>query len=597
MYAKAVWTLLGLCGLAAFVVVLAVPIANGDAGPSPLVNAFPIPGSQVATPWTQITFRGVPASSFGSIQVVGSRSGAHAGTVEGDSDGDGGSFFPQVHFQAGETVTVTTSLNVVGAVNGQFQFTVASPAGGIPYLKAQTVPRVKGDVWRFRSRTDLAPAAVKILHRTAAAGNDGIFVAPQFGPVQNGPEIIDPTGRLIWFDRVAPGDAASDFKVQQYRGQPVLTWWEGFSDAGVGVGNDVIFNSAYRQIATVSAGNGLHTDLHEFDITPSGTALVTAYFPVYWNGTSVHGNANEIVLDSVVQELDIPTGLVLYQWDSLDHVPLSSSYQRLPTQNAKVRNPFDYFHVNSVDLDNDGNLIISGRNTWAAYKVDHGTGAVIWTLGGKRSSFKMGSGTSFAFQHDVRAQGQNDQLVTVFDDGAGPPSVHSQSRGLELSLNLKSMTAAVAAQRQHSPALLAEFEGNVQLLPDSDDFIGWGQQPYFTDYNGRGQLVLDGRFVGTTSSYRAYEFPWSGTPAVPPAAAATTAGKTTTVYATWNGATAVHGWRVLSGPSATSLRATRAVTKTGFETQTTINAARYVAVQALDAQGRTLSTSAAVRAS
>jgi len=303
------------------------------------------------------------------------------------------------------------------------------------------------------------------------------------------------------------------------------------------------------------------------------------------------------VLDSVVQEIDIPTGLVLYQWDSLDHVPLSSSYQRLPTQNAKVRNPFDYFHVNSVDLDNDGNLIISGRNTWAAYKVDHGTGAVIWTLGGKRSSFKMGRGTSFAFQHDVRAQGQNDQLVTVFDDGAGPPSVHSQSRGLELSLNLKSMTATVAAQRQHSPALLAEFEGNVQLLPDSDDFIGWGQQPYFTDYNGRGQLVLDGRFVGTTSSYRAYEFPWSGTPAVPPAVAATTARRTTTVYATWNGATAVHGWRVLSGPSATSLRATRAVTKTGFETQTTINAARYVAVQALDAQGRTLATSAALRAS
>ena len=209
----------------------------------------------------------------------------------------------------------------------------------------------------------------------------------------------------------------------------------------------------------------------------------------------------------------------------------------------------------------------------------------------------MGPGTSFAFQHDVRVQAQNDQFVTIFDDGAGPPSVHSQSRGLELNLNLKAMTATVAAQRQHSPALLADFEGNVQQLPNFDDFIGWGQQPYFTEYDSRGRLVLDGRFVGTTSSYRAYEFPWSGTPAELPAVAASTAGRTTTVDASWNGATGVSGWRVLSGPSATSLRRTRAVTQTGFETQTRINAAAYVAVEALDSHGHTLATSPTVHAS
>lgn len=579
----------------------AITVLAGGDDPStataqpPAVAVFPIPASKVATPWTQITFRGVPASALGTIQVVGSASGAHAGAIEADSDGNGGSFVPQVAFQPGETVTVTTSLNVLGANQGTYQFTVATPAGGVPYTKALTVPRVPSDIWRFRSRQDLAPPAVKILSRSVSAGSDDIFVAPQYGPVQNGPEIVDQRGRLIWFDRVQPGDMASDLRVQTYQGKPVLTWWEGFTDAGVGVGQDVIFNSAYQQIATVNAGNGLHTDLHEFELTTSGTALITAYFPVSWNASSIHGSTKEIVFDSVVQEIDIPTGLVLFQWDSLDHVSVGDSYASLPVQNAKQRNPFDYFHINSVALDDDGNLVLSGRNTWAAYKVDRQTGAVLWTLGGKHSSFKMGKGTAFAFQHDVRVQAQADQFVTLFDDGAGPPNVHSQSRAVELSLKFKPMTATLASQRQHSPALLADFEGNVEQLPDFDDFVGWGQQPYFTEYDPRGKLVLDGRFVGNTSSYRAYAFPWSGTPAVPPAVAASTSGKTTSVYASWNGATGVAAWRVLSGTSASALRPTRTVTDTNFETRTTITAAAYVAVEALDARGNVLGTSPTVR--
>ena len=79
----------------------------------------------------------------------------------------------------------------------------------------------------------------------------------------------------------------------------------------------------------------------------------------------------------MAQEIDIPTGLVLFQWDSLDHVPLSAGY----TQAARaahiangIGNPYDYFHINSIALDRDGNLLISARNTWAVYKVNHHTG-------------------------------------------------------------------------------------------------------------------------------------------------------------------------------------------------------------------------------
>ena len=567
------------------------------AQPAPSVHVFPIPGSRVAPLRTQITFRGVNALSLPAITVTGSVSGQHAGKVVGDSDGKGGSYLPSQPFVAGETVTVKTPLNIAGARNGTYSFTVATPAHAIPYRPSQRVSRTPGDVWRFRSRLDLAPAAVKLLKSSSQAEQQDIFVAPQFGPVQNGPEILDPSGNLVWFDRVTPGYAAADFRVQRYQGRPVLTWWQGYTDAGLGVGEDVIYDTTYSPVATVNAGNGLSADLHEFQLTPYGTALITAYYPVVWDSRSVRGHKQEIVLDGVVQEIDIPTGLVLFQWDSLDHVPVTDTYETLPTQNAKVRNPFDYFHVNSVQLDTDGNLIISGRNTWAAYKINHQTGAVMWTLGGRRSSFKMGPGTGFAFQHDVRVRANNDEYVTVFDDGAGPPKIHTQSRGLKLKLDLKRMTATTAFQHDHSPPLLSAFEGNYQQLPDNDDFLGWGQQPYFTEYGTRGQLLVDGRFVGNTSSYRVYKFSWQGQPKGPPAAAASTSKNTTTVYASWNGATTVSSWRVLSGPAATRLRPTRSVPKRGFETSTQITAAKYVAVQALDGRGRVLATSTPVSTS
>jgi hypothetical protein len=219
-------------------------------------------------------------------------------------------------------------------------------------------------------------------------------------------------------------------------------------------------------------------------------------------------------------------------------VPLSDSYSSLPHQGGQHgnHNPFDDFHVNSVQQEEDGDLIISARNTWAAYEVSSRTSKVIWTLGGKHSTFKLGNGASFAFQHDVRARPRDSPTVTLFDDGAGPPAVHQQSRALTLRLDARRKTATVVRADQHSRPLLANFDGNVQLLKAGDKFLGWGQQPYFTEFNASGQMVFDGRFVDQNSSYRADRLPWSATPQTRPAIAASTSGQSTTVYASWNGA-------------------------------------------------------------
>jgi len=559
-----------------------------------LVSVFPIPGGRVAAPQTQITFRGLPAGQIGKVVVTGSRSGRHTGRLEADSDGQGGSFLPAKAFTPGEVITVRTALDVRGARHGTFHFTVATPAGAIPSMPLAPAPRVAGDELTFQSRPDLTPATVEVTAETSRAAPGDIFITPQQGPTQNGAMILDSSGELVWFHPVPKGDMAADLRVQSYRGRPVLTWWQGYSGAGIGEGEDVIDDSSYRQIAVVHAANGLYADLHEFQLTPQGTALITAYYPVIWDASALHGAKNQIVLDSVVQEIDIKTGLVLYQWDSLDHVPLADSYEAIP---KTAGGPFDYFHVNSVQQTKDGDLIVSARNTWAAYEIDQQTGGIEWTLGGKDSSFKLGSGVEFAFQHDVRVHTKGDPTVTLFDDGGGPPRLHAQSRAIRVRINGKEMTATLVDEDLHSPALTASFEGNVQALPGGDEFVGWGQQPYFSEFDASGQPVFDARFVGDNSSYRAYRYPWSGTPQAPPDVAALASGTTTDVYASWNGATAVASWRVLAGSAADQLHPVATAARQGFETQIDVSSAAYVAVQALDAHGHTLGTSKTVHTS
>jgi hypothetical protein len=560
------------------------------------VSVFPIPGGHLAAPSTQITIRGVPASQIGAVSVVGSQSGGHTGRLVGDSDGQGASFIPSKPFKAGETVTVQTSLDVVGGNAGTYSFTIANPAGAIPLAGVRPAPRVRNDITRFVSRPDLAPAAFTVTKRasaSAAAGGD-LFIGAQHGPVQNGPMIVGPYGGLIWFQNVPHNDTATDFNVQTYQGKKVLTWWQGnVSFAGTGDGVDEIYNSSYQHIATVKAANGVNSDLHEFTITGQNTALVTAYYPVIWNVPGAKGTTPRIVLDGVVQEIDIPTGLVLFQWDSLDHVPVTASYQPIPKNTG---HPWDYFHLNSAQLIGNGDVIISSRDTWAVYDVSHQSGQTVWTLGGKASSFKMGNGASFAFQHDARLVSPT--LMTVFDDGGGPPAVHKQSRGLTLRLDTTHMTASLVRQDDHAPPVLSFYEGSDQLLRNGDSLVGYGSQPWVTEFDSHGKTVFDGRFVDANTCYRAYRYQWTGTPTTSPAIGTRTSNGKTTVYASWNGATALARWQVLGGSSPSKLSVVASAGKAAFETPIALRRhSTYVAVRALDSRGHVLATSHTVKSS
>ncbi len=441
----------------------------------------------------------------------------------------------------------------------------------------------------FRTRPDLRPPKITVDTNLGSTAPGLIFVGPKKPPAQVGPMIVDDRGETVWFRPLTGRALATDLRVQRYRGRPVLTWWQGRTSRGWGHGVYVIADSSYQRIARVKAGGSLSADLHDMTITKRGTALVTIYRPVKRNLRSVGGVKRGTVMDSMVREIDIASGRILHEWHSIRHVGLRESYDDVP----KNRKPFDYFHINSVDVANDGNLLVSARNTHAVYKVNRRTGRVIWRLGGKRSSFRMGSGTRFAWQHDARSR--PDGTITIFDNSAVPP-VREESRGITLRLDLKSKRATLVQAYKHPRGLLVATKANMQTLPNGNVFFGWGSRPFFSEFGENGELLFDARFTANNDTYRAYRFPWRGRPPRrPDAKAGSRRDGKLLVYASWNGATEVASWTVLAGGRRDQLRPLRSAARTGFETAIAAQTDEpFIAVRALDAAGKVLGTSKAV---
>ena len=552
----------------------------------------PAPDSMDASHLAQISFLGVPAGEIADVSVSGSRSGAHAGRLEAYSQGDGASFLPSAPFTEGEVVSVRAVLRQ-GAVARRFSwhFTVAevdSVSRSLETPPPPPPPPRASELQHFVSRPDLQPPTVDVDADSGAPEAGDIFLAPYAGPGQYGPMILDGHGGLVWFKPIPKGERAADLRVQRYEGRPVLTWWQdplvagGRRDAGV-----VIANSAYRDIEIVRAGNGYQPDLHAFEITPKGTALFTVYDAIRCNLSAYGGPSNGAVADTLFQEIDLHTGLVRYEWHALDHVALGDSYEPLGSGGTDV-SPWDYFHINAIS-EHGEDLLVDSRNTWAAYDVSARTGQIVWRLGGKQSSFRMGRGARPAWQHDAREE--PDGTISFFDNG-GTPKVHSQSRVIVLSLDRQTMTATLLSSFVHPTPLLAASQGDFQPLADGDWFVGWGQEPYLSEYSAAGRLLFDAHLPARYQSFTVLRFPWIGEPSNPPAAAvrrSSTGGLE--VYASWNGATEVASWRVLEGASAAKLTSVAQAPREGFETAIAAPAAgTYLAIQALGAEGQVLGT-------
>ncbi len=566
---------------------LSAAVAHPAAGQ---VAISPQPGTPDASPQTQISFLGGPGTKVSEVHVSGSASGAHGGVLRAYSTGTGESFLPSRPFRAGERVSVHAR---VGGAAVSTSFTIAHQAP-VSQKQFPLNPGEANAVQSYSTAPSLgAPSTVRITTPAKPGAAPGyLFLAPYQGKGTPGTMIAEQNGAMVWFRPLPPGDSASNFQVQQYEGKPVLTWWQGrILEVGFGQGEDQIYDTSYHHVATVYAGNGYHADLHEILLTPEGTAWIDAFDPIEMNLSSWGGKSDGVLTDSVIEEVDVKTGLVMWEWHALGHISPSESNNPAP----KYSYPWDYVHINSISPGKDGDVLLSSRNTWTLYDVSIDGGGIRWRLGGSHSSFRQGPGTRFYWQHD--AEFQPDGLISVFDNGSDPPK-EKQSRGLLLDANTASHTVTLVKQFVNpTKTLLAESQGNTLSLPGGDWLMGYGGLPNFTEYDSSGHVLLDGTLGKNVQDFRTYLSPWSATPATRPALLAKAAGAgALSVAVSWNGATQVASWRVLAGASATALAPAATAAKHGFQTTIAVpSAGPYVAVQALDASGAVLATSPTVK--
>lgn len=504
----------------------------------------------------------------------------------------------------------------------------APPSGGsgrhgrVPARGAGTHGR---DVWSFVSAPGLHPMRVTVTARRPGIAPGQVLVAPYSARElagQTGSLILGNSGDPVWFRPLSSASLENtDLRVQTYRDprtgtrQPVLTWWQGtialpptYTNLPAGApepgGCYYLYDTHYRLIRTISARNGFSADEHEFLLTPQGTALFIASRPVPMDLRAFGGPENGAIEDNEVQEISLATGKLIFSWDMLRHVNPADS--EVPASEAvSSSGVWDPYHMNSVAEGPGGQLLISARDTWAIYDISQATGKIRWQLGGRHSDFTPGPGASFSWQHDARFRPGN--LIGMLDNGCcGPPggAPGQQSHGLVLRLDFQHHSAAAVRAYYHQPALSVPTQGNSQALGNGDEFIGWGQSGYYSEYAGAGNsrghgsqnLRYDAKMPGSNMSYRAFRQVWTAAPYYPPSAAARASGVHAIVYASWNGSTQTRAWQVLAGRRPGSLSvAVRHATQSGFETAIAVpSRGPYFRVRALNAAGKVLRSSGIV---
>jgi hypothetical protein len=440
---------------------------------------------------------------------------------------------------------------------------------------------------RFISTQLRAPETTVTRTEGAALSAGLIFTTPRTPAFRS--VIYDDAGSPVWIE--PDGNASTDLRVQRYRGRPVLTYWTGEILLGTGNGKGVLLDEQYRTIAEVRAGNGVLADIHEFQLTSRGTALITSYPTMPYDLTPVGGPAEGFIWGGRLQEVDVETGEVLLDWEGMEHIDLTETYRERDEEEGEGETPgtpFDPIHVNSVEEDGDA-LLICARHTCALYKIDRRTGEVIWRFGGRKSDFEVPEGGEFGWQHDLRRQ--PDGTLTIYDNHEHAEETDEVSAALRFRLDEEAMTAELVQALRHEDRY-GYAMGNAQYLDDGHVVVGWGMDPYATEFDENGEVVFELGGLGL-GSYRSYRFAWTGRPTTKPDVGL---GLDGAAYCSWNGATEVASWRVLTGSSRDGLRRAGTAKRDGFETRVEVTGdTAWFQAEALDVRGKVLGRSAPTR--
>ncbi|OJJ49013.1 hypothetical protein ASPZODRAFT_60894 [Penicilliopsis zonata CBS 506.65] len=466
----------------------------------------------------------------------------------------------------------------------------------------------------YRSAPEVGPVINYRQHDERCDDGQYTLIAPRGGGVTTaGPMILDQKGALVW---TKPYGQTYNVNIYNFKGRDYLTFWTG-NDGVVGHGDGVYYmlDSSYNVAYTIKAANGLPADLHEFQITPNGTAIFTIYDIIAADLSSVGGSADGWIWDGTFQEVDIETGELVFQWRASEHFNFTEAYRGREGNGDRREQAWDYFHINSIDKDDRGNYLISSRYFHVLAYIDGRTGAVIWKLGGKDNMFtdlSDGAATNISWQHHARFH-KDGHAITVFDNGSrGQGAPMNPSRGLFIDIDHESLTAKVRHQYWNPLPISSQSQGSVQILDSGNVLVGYGFSAAWTEFTMDGEVLCDIHFGptlgfsdGSIISYRVFKHAWVGDPNTNPAIAL----EGYEIYVSWNGATEVKTW-VLQGSDiddgdddeeeeeeGDNFHFISAVAKDGFETTIPIptdTTYTYLRALALNSTGHTIGTTVAM---
>jgi Arylsulfotransferase (ASST) len=485
----------------------------------------------------------------------------------------------------------------------------------LPFATAQGVAptgtNITGPLSQFKSRPDIyAPFMNITLHEDDRVVPGYIFIGA-YQTFQEGPYIYDSRGNLVYSGFAATGRGPSHvFHVCTINGTDNLCYVTGAQNSGYIRGYGVVMDDTFTVVTSVKSGGGVaNFDEHEFNVVDDGrNVLMTLYDPQQYDLTDWDISTGQgWIMNCYFQKLELGTNRLLFEWSALDHVSITET--TVAPNSTEVSGdglnptlPWDWFHINSVDQNADGDYLVSGRHVSTIYKISGQDGHVIWRLGGSMSDFHFPPGLNFSFQHDARWREENatTTILSLFDNGSnGYNQTSRYSKGMILKLDHTDNTVTLLRSYIAPLKLLSASQGNLQVLgPNSawntaNTFLGWGNNAYISEYANDGTMVLQGHFATTGSmNYRAFKYNYTTNPTDAPAlyTYAHNQSAATVYYMSWNGATKVHSWRMYGAADKTGPWTTiDTVDKNGFET--TFVAPRFHAwalVEALDANGDSL---------
>jgi len=566
----------------------------------------PKPNAPLVSPYTTLAIRyNVPfnpaSKASAHFAVSGSKSGVHTGRTTLSDDLQTLLFIPDKPFQLNEVVNVAFALdNADAAVTYQFTTSTTNPAhmtaSNLAVALADEAQTQAAQLISASSSTFLQASKVvtentvyhtipkdfpQITVTTPAAGVDNgyLFLSNfQFSscPINAYLLILDNNTAPIFYRPLTSCLFATDFKRQP---NGMLTYWES-------TGIFHVLDNSYTEVNTFQAGHGYSTDNHELHILPNNHALLMSYDSQVISNTNQiipNGRITATVVGLIVQELDA-TKNVVFEWRSWDHFQITDT-----TDIYLHSEPVDYVHGNALELDTDGNLLLSSRHLNEITKINRQTGAIIWRLGGKHNQFTfVGDNRAFSHQHDIRRLPNGN--ITLFDNGnlATPP----YARAVEYRLDEKKKIATLVHEYRNTPDTVALAMGSNQRLTNSNVLVGWGlsSNPAITEFGQDGTKHFELALSPTTLNYRAFRFNWQGYPTTDPTLVIVT-DTVPTLYYSWNGATEILGYRVYGGTTNAPDTLIDTTFKTGFETKTVlgsaVNQACFYRVMPIDKHGQT----------